>query len=101
MRFKLFYFLLFSFFSTQGQKYQNADIPDVLTFLNGEKVNSIADFGKRKKEILGLWCDYFIGHYPKEIPTLLSAEITKTTTHKDGSIRKRVLLTFDTPNKKS
>jgi hypothetical protein len=42
-----------------------------------------------------------IGHYPKEAPALLSAEVVKTTTPGDGSTRKRVVLMFDTPNKKS
>ena len=76
-------------------------MPDALTFLNGKKVKNKADWEKRKEEIKNLWCDYFIGHYPKEIPALLSANTVSSTKLKDGTSRKRIVLTFDTPNKKS
>jgi pimeloyl-ACP methyl ester carboxylesterase len=81
--------------------YRSADLPDAMTFLDGRKVESAADWAARKAEIRNLWCDTFIGHYPKEIPTLLSAEVAKTKKPEDGSTRQRVVLTFDTPNKKS
>ncbi len=81
--------------------YRNADLPDAMTFLDGRKVKSAADWAARKAEIKSLWCDTFIGHYPKEIPALLSAEVVKTTKPGDGSTCQRVMLTFDTPNKKS
>jgi pimeloyl-ACP methyl ester carboxylesterase len=81
--------------------YSNADLPDAMTFLDGRVVKTTEDWKARKAEIKKLWCDYFIGHYPKEVPALLSAEVVKTKTPTDGSTRKRVVLTFDTPNKKS
>lgn len=80
--------------------YKNADLPDAMTFLDGRKVETQADWDKRKKEIKQLWCEYYIGHYPKNAPELLSAQVTKTRKQKDGSTRKRIMLTFDTPNKK-
>ncbi len=43
----------------------NADLPDAMTFFDGSSVRTTADWEKRKKEIKNLWCDYFIGHYPK------------------------------------
>lgn len=81
-------------------KYENADLPDAMTFLDGSEVKTNADWERRKAEIKDLWCKYVIGHYPKELPALLSAEVVKTTPAADGSTRKRVVLTFDTPNKK-
>ncbi len=72
-----------------------------MTFLDGTKVQIKADWEKRKKEIKNLWCDYFIGHYPKKVPELLSVEVVKTEKKEDGTTRKRIVLTFDTPNKKS
>jgi len=72
-----------------------------MTFLDGSKVITKADWEQRKKEIKNLWCDYFIGHYPEEVPKLVSAEVIHTETKEDGTTRKRVVLTFDTPNKKS
>lgn len=93
--------LLSSVFTVHAQVYQNADLPDAMTFLDGSKVQTEADWERRKTEIKKLWCDYFVGHYPKEAPTLLSAEVIKTENAADGSTRKRIVLTFDTPNKKS
>ena len=82
-------------------KYSKADLPDAMTFLDGKVVKTADDWKARKAEIKKLWCDYFIGHYPKQVPALLSVKVVKTTTPKDDSTRKRLLLTFDTPNKKS
>jgi pimeloyl-ACP methyl ester carboxylesterase len=82
-------------------QYQSADLPDAMTFVNGREVTSADDFKARKAEIKQLWCDYVIGHFPDEIPELLSAEVVKTERPEDGSTRHRIMLTFDTPNKKS
>jgi len=101
---KLIFLLTILFFSAlklHSETYKSADLPDAMTFLDGTKVITKADWEKRKKEIKNLWCDYYIGHYPKEVPELLSAEIVKTDKKEDGTTRKRIVLTFDTPNKKS
>lgn len=101
---KLKFLLILLFLSAltlNAQTYKNADLPDAMTFLDGSKVKTKADWEKRKKEIKNLWCDYFIGHFPKEVPEILSAEIVKTEKKDDGTIRKRIVLTFNTPNKKS
>ncbi|MEE4198411.1 MAG: alpha/beta hydrolase [Bacteroidales bacterium] len=93
--------LLLSALTLNAQTYKNADLPDAMTFLDGTKVKTKADWEKRKKEIKNLWCDNFIGHYPKEVPGLLSAEVVKTEKKDDGTTRKRIVLTFNSPNKKS
>jgi len=92
--------VLFSW-CARAQNYCSADLPDAMTFLNGKKVKTTDDFKARQAEIKKLWCDYVIGHFPKEVPELLSAEVLKTEKPEDGSTRHRILLTFDTPNKKS
>jgi pimeloyl-ACP methyl ester carboxylesterase len=97
----LFAILFLTTLAANAQIYKNADLPDALTFLDGRKVITKADWELRKKEIKNLWCEYFIGDYPKEAPNLLFAEVVKTEEKKDGSTRKRIVLTFDTPNKKS
>lgn len=84
-----------------SMNYRNADLPDAMTFLDGRPVKTTDDWKARKAEIKELWCDTFIGNYPKKIPALLSAKVGKTQKSADGSTRKRVVLTFDTPNKKS
>lgn len=97
----LFAILLFTTLTVGAQNYKSADLPDALTFLDGSKVKTNADWEQRKKEIKNLWCEYFIGDYPKEVPNLLFARVVKTEAKEDGTTRKRVILTFDTPNKKS
>lgn len=84
-----------------AQEYKKADLPDAMTFLDGGKVKTKSDFQKRKKEIKDLWCDYYIGRFPDEIPALLSAELIRKERKEDGSLRKRIKLTFDTRHKKS
>ena len=78
-----------------------ADLPDTMTFLDGREVKTLDDWAARKAEIKALWCDTFLGRFPEEIPALLSTEVVRTEKPEDGSIRQRVLLTFDTPNRKS
>ncbi|SEJ51733.1 Serine aminopeptidase, S33 [Cyclobacterium xiamenense] len=97
----LFSILLLSLGSLQAQTYANADLPDALTFLDGSQVQTRADWERRRNEIHDLWQTYFIGHYPKEVPALLSAELRTIAEETDGSTRKRLLLTFDTPSKPS
>ncbi|MDB4583367.1 alpha/beta hydrolase [Draconibacterium sp.] len=101
MRILLLIILFFLSWSAQAQFYTNADVPDAMTFLNGEAVKTIDDLKVRQAEIKKLWCDYVIGHFPKEVPKLLSAEVVKNEKFEDGSTRQRIVLTFDTPNKKS
>lgn len=78
-----------------------ADLPDALTFLDGNQVKTQADWEQRKREIKDLWHEYFIGHFPHTVPDLLSAEVVKIEKNEDGTIRKRNVLTFNSPNKKS
>ena len=92
--------LLIAFFAN-AQIYKNADIPDALTFLNGKKVKTLKDFDKRKEEIKKLWCKYFIGDFPSVAPKVISSEVVSSVIHEDGTTRKRIKITFDTPNKKS
>ena len=93
--------LLFSVITLNAQTWKNADLPDAMTFLDGSKVETKEDWEKRKKEIKILWCDFFICYYSKELPGLLSAEVVKTEKKEDGTTCKRIVLTFDTPSKKS
>jgi len=78
-----------------------ADVPDTMAFLNGRVVKTMDDWQARQEEIKRFWCDYFIGHFPTKVPALLSAKGVKEEEAKDGSFRRRIVLTFDTPNKKS
>ena len=93
--------LFFQILILKAQPYKNAELPDALTFLNGEKVQTKADFEKRKAEIKDLWCKYYTGYFPKKVPAVLSDTLVSMKEEADGTFRKRVKLTFDTPRKKS
>jgi pimeloyl-ACP methyl ester carboxylesterase len=100
----LFISIIVLIFTTSGldaQVYKNSDLPDAMTFLDGRKVESLSDFKERKKEVKDLWCQYYIGYFPKIIPDLLSAKIVSEEKKEDGSTIRRINLTFDTPKKKS
>jgi len=93
--------ILFSqVFTLNAQNYKNVDLPDAMTFLNGEKVKTKADFEKRKAEIKDLWCKYYIGYFPKEVPALLDAEVINERKNEEGTSIKKINLTFDTPRKR-
>lgn len=101
---KLFTVVLYVFsliYVLNAQEYQNPEIPDALTFLNGEKVKTKADFEKRRTEIKDLWCKYYIGRFPKQVPAILSDSLIRSEKKTDGTFVKNVLLTFDTPSKLS
>ena len=82
-------------------KYARADLPPLLEFLDGTPVQTMEDFQRRKKEIRRLFCEHFIGSFPEKVPAIVNAEILEEQTGDDGSTRRRVKLTFDTPNKAS
>lgn len=84
-----------------SQDILQPDIPDALTFANGRQVLTGKDFQNRREEIKQLWCDYFTGHFPRVTPDLLSVSFVSSENRADGATRKRVLLTWDTPGKKS
>ncbi len=93
--------LFLQVFTLNAQNYKNADLPDAMTFLNGDKVKTKADFEKRKAEIKDLWCKYYIGYFPKKVPALLNAEVISERKNEDEAVIIKVNLTFDTPRKRS
>ena len=98
-------FLVTSIWTTpeiKGQgSYVNADLPPLMEFLDGTPVRTQADLEHRRREIRDLWCKYFIGSFPEEVPALIKAEILEEKEKADHSTRRRVRLTFDTPNQAS
>ena len=84
-----------------GTQYHRADLPPLMEFLDGTPVRTMDEFQRRKQEIRRLFCDYFIGSFPEDVPAILAAEILDEQKKEDGSTRRRVKLTFDTKNKAS
>ena len=78
-----------------------ADLPPLLQFQDGSEVKTGADLERRKREVAALLKRYFIGTFPDEVPALLSAKVLDERRAEDGSLRRRVQLTFDTPKKAS
>jgi len=76
-----------------------ADLPPLLEFLDGSAVRSRADWQRRKEEIRRLMCETFIGTFPDSVPAVLAAKVLEEHVKEDGSIRRRVELTFDTKNR--
>ena len=85
----------------QDGTYVNADLPPLMEFLDGTPVRTIQDFGRRKEEIRKLFCQYFIGSFPEEVPEIIGADVVKEGRSDDGTIRRRLKLTLATRNKAS
>jgi hypothetical protein len=85
----------------QDGTYVNADLPPLMEFLDGTPVRTIRDFGRRKEEIRKLFCRYFIGSFPEEVPEIIGADVVTEGRSDDGTIRRRVKLTFATRNEAS
>jgi dienelactone hydrolase len=81
--------------------FRKADLPSLVRFDDGTPVESAAAWPRRREEVRRLMCQVFIGTYPKTVPPLLQAEVLETTTPPDGSMRRRLRLTFGTPHKAS
>jgi len=86
---------------SQTAEYTGADLPPLMKFLDGTPVHTMEDLQRRKQEIRRLFCQYFIGSFPDEVPAILAAEILQEEKKEDGSTHRRVKLTFDTPNRAS
>lgn len=76
--------------------YQSPDLPPVLEFLDGRKVETPAQWEERRKELAELWQTHYLGHFPEHPPKLLLSEISETASlpHHERSV---VTLTFETP----
>ena len=76
-----------------------AALPSLLEFVDGRKVDSIAAWPERREEIRAMMVEHFIGSYPEQTPAILSAEVTASKIHEDGSLRRRIRVVLDTPKR--
>ncbi|MCH2582835.1 MAG: CocE/NonD family hydrolase, partial [Planctomycetes bacterium] len=93
--------LIFSHARAEDAFRACADLPPLLRFNDGAEVKPKADLERRKREVAVLLQRYFIGTFPGKVPALLSAKVLDERRAQDGSLRRRVQLTFDTPKKAS
>ena len=93
--------LIFSHTRAEDAFRACADLPPLLRFNDGAEVKTKAALERRKREVAVLLQRYFIGTFPGKVPALLSAKVLDERRAQDGSLRRRVQLTFDTPKKAS
>ncbi len=75
---------------------RNADLPKLLEFADGSPVRDLSDWRRRKKEIRRLMRETFIGTFPRSVPAILRAETLEEHPGRNGAVRRRIKLTFDT-----
>lgn len=75
-----------------------ADLPPLLEFVDGRRVNTDADWLARREEIRTLLCRWFYGSFPATPPKLSNAELLLEEAEYRGT-RRQVRLTFDCPTK--
>ena len=79
----------------------DADLPPLLMFSDGTPVRTMKDWRKRREEIRQLMIKTFVGTFPRQVPAIIRTEVLEEYKTQDGSTRRRVKLTFATPNKAS
>lgn len=82
-----------------GQGYSRAQLPSLLEFLDGRKVEALEDWGERREEIRALLMQYFIGSFPAKTPKIADARVISEKAHDDGSMRRRIRIALATPNR--
>ena len=97
----LFVGLLATAVSSPAREYHNPDLPSLLTKNDGTIVTTPDQWGSRRAELLDLMRETFIGSFPKQTPKIIGAQILGETHPDNGSTRRNVRLTFDTPNRVS
>ena len=69
-----------------GESYSRSELPPLLEFLDGRKVESLGEWEERREEIRSLLIKYFIGSFPAETPQIAGAKVTSEKVGDDGSI---------------
>ncbi|MBN2295784.1 MAG: alpha/beta fold hydrolase [Pirellulales bacterium] len=87
--------------SVAAEEYHNADLPLLLKKLDGTMVATPEQWPARRAELMDLMCKHFIGSFPEKTPKIVEAQTLSEKKHEDGSLRRNVRLTFDTPNRVS
>lgn len=73
-----------------------ADLPPLLRSADGTWVRTPAAWPARRAEIAELMCRTFVGSFPEAAPPLVKTEVRQEATAPDGSVRRRLELTFGT-----
>jgi hypothetical protein len=88
--------------ATDGNRFRPlADLPPLLEFIDGRRVETAAAWPERKAELRRLLLQYFTGSPPEVTPAIVDAEVLEERTANDGSTRRRISVTLGTPNRRS
>lgn len=74
-------------------------LPDLLTFTNGQPVESVADWNRRRHELLNLMEQYYWGH-PPDRPYDVRYRVMSST-EENGRIREEVVIRIITESKRN
>jgi len=78
-----------------------ADLPPLLEFIDGRRVETVDQWPARKEEIRRLLMQYFTGSPPEVTPSVVDGRVLEERRGEDGSTRRRIRVTLDTPNRRS
>ena len=78
-----------------------ADLPLLLEFVDGRRVETVEQWPARKEEIRRLLMMYFTGSPPEVTPAVVDGRVLEERIGDDGSTRRRIRVTLDTPNRRS
>lgn len=90
--------LLVNTHAQQAPVRSSADLPSLLHFNDQTPVKSTHDWPRRREEIRSMMLQYFTGSLPSSVLAIIYSKLIEENTHSDGSSRRRILLTLDTPN---
>ena len=97
--FSVFFFCALSIESNSTEA--QAALPPLLQFSDGKPVKNLSEWNKRRKEISELMIKYFIGSFPKKTPAIHASQVISDLQMDNGTRKRRIRVTYDTPNKKS
>ncbi len=93
--------ILFGRLNTLCAEGPEAALPPLLQFADGKRVSSLAEWDQRREEIRDLLVKYFIGTFPEKVPKIIKTEMISEADGDKDSIRRRIRITFATPNRAS
>lgn len=78
-----------------------ADLPPLMEFADGRRVENVDQWPARKEEIRRLLMEHFTGFPPAVTPAVINGQVLEERTGDDGSTRRRIRVTLDTPNRRA
>jgi dienelactone hydrolase len=97
----VFLLLTVSLSRAEEHVYLRTALPPLMEFLDGRRVKTPTQWVERRAEIRKLLIKHFIGEFPDTTPRVIDATIVSDDQHQDGSRRRRIQITLETPSRAS